>query len=149
LVVKSANRSYRVVTLGEADVAELWRLRWADESLAVSRIVEIGADTRSLRGAVRRMRPIPSDALVAADLDAAFHASVVALAGMPRLTARFADLSDLIRLVHVTLNTPSPVLVRGENLHSGHARLVDVLDESIASGDPAGALSAWREHLTP
>jgi DNA-binding GntR family transcriptional regulator len=99
LVEKTANRSYRLATFDAEDVPELALLRAADETLAVQRIVQQRSSLDTIEAQLARVRAAGDDIAEQAAADAGFHAAVVDLAGLPRLSARYADLTDQIRLV--------------------------------------------------
>ncbi|MCS5736034.1 GntR family transcriptional regulator [Herbiconiux daphne] len=145
LVEKSANRSYRISDLAAADIPELATLRLADEIVAVRTIVQHKVALDPLDAALERLGSPGTTALEIAAADAAFHAAVVALAGMPRLNARYADLTDQIRLVllagDLEQTGSSSVLVER------HTALRDALRTAIDSGDPLPAIRAWEAHL--
>ncbi|WP_326835292.1 GntR family transcriptional regulator [Amycolatopsis rhabdoformis] len=145
LVVKTANQSYRVRAVGADDVAELAALRIADEGLAVRIIVREKKPIDSLLGLIDEIRAAPAGSVEAADADAAFHSRVVALAGLPRLNARYADLTDQIRLMLVSRD-PSPV-VDQHALGRHHVVLYETLERAIESGEPDDALQAWEDHV--
>ncbi|WIX83511.1 GntR family transcriptional regulator [Amycolatopsis carbonis] len=144
LVAKSANQSYRVTEVGEGDAAELAALRIADEGLAVRIMVRDRLPIDSLLGLIDEIRAAPSGTVEAAD--AAFHSKAVALAGLPRLTARYADLADQIRLMLVSRD-PSPAMDR-DTLWRHHVVLYETLERAIKSGAPDEALRAREDHVT-
>ncbi|MGW4489791.1 GntR family transcriptional regulator [Amycolatopsis sp. NPDC004368] len=145
LVVKSANQSYRVVEVDAGDAAELAALRLADEGLAVRVIVRDKVSIESLPPLIENIRTAPAGHLEAADADAAFHSQVVALAGLPRLRARYADLTDQIRLM-LTSRDGSPAIDR-DTLWRHHVILYETLEQAIRSGEPGEALRVWEDHL--
>lgn len=145
-MVKSANQSYRVVEVDVGDAAELAALRVADEGLAVRLIVRAKKPIDSLLGLIEKIHAAPPGTGEAADADAGFHSQVVALAGLPRLSARYADLTDQIRLMLVSSDTP--VTTDREALWHHHVVLYETLKRAVESGEPDEALRVWEEHVT-
>ena len=145
LVEKSANRSYRISDLAAADIPELATLRLADEIVAVRTIVQKKIALDPLDAALERLRTPGTTALEIAAADAGFHAAVVALAGMPRLDARYADLTDQIRLV--LLSGDLEQTVTGSVLVERHVVLRDALAAAIESGNPHEVIALWESHL--
>jgi DNA-binding GntR family transcriptional regulator len=145
LVAKSANQSYRVVEVDAGDAVELAALRVADEGLAVNIIVRDKKPIDSLLTLIEDIRAAAPGTAKAADADATFHSRVVALAGLPRLNARYADLTDQIRLMLVSRDTP-PTMDR-DTLWRHHVVLYETLERAIKSGEPDEALRAWEEHV--
>jgi DNA-binding GntR family transcriptional regulator len=145
LVEKTANRSYRISDIAAADVPELAALRLSDEIVSVRMIVQRAPSLDPLDAAVERLRHPGTTPLDIAAADAAFHAAVVDLAGLPRLSARFADLTDQIRLVLLSggLERTSDDRILAER----HVVLVDALREAIASGDAEPAIRLWESHV--
>jgi DNA-binding GntR family transcriptional regulator len=146
LVAKVANRSYRVVDVNDQDLAELMELRFADEGLAVRMVVSHKPSLDALRSTLIPMQNLPEgDRVAAAEADLAFHTALVALSALPRLSARFAQLSDQIRLVHASVGRPRSL--SGEDMWTAHAALVDTLQDAVDSGDATPALTVWEQHI--
>ncbi|GAA1396460.1 GntR family transcriptional regulator [Pseudonocardia kongjuensis] len=145
LVEKSNNHSYRVAGIDEGDAAELAALRMADEGLAVRIIVRDRLDVSHLEPLIDALADPESGSRPAAEADAAFHTAVVATVRMPRLDARYADLTDQIRLMLLS-NDVSPVL-DSATVHRHHVELYEGLRAAIASGDPSEVLARWQWHV--
>lgn len=144
LVEKTTNRSYRISGLAVADVPELAALRAADEVLAVRMIVKNSSPLDTLDDAIERLRQAGDDVELAA-ADAAFHAAVVDLAGMPRLSSRFGDLTDQIRLVLIAGGFQHD-FADGQ-LAQNHVTLRDALSDAIATGQVDEVVRLWEEHV--
>lgn len=146
LVVKSTNRSYRVASVGAMDAAELAALRSADEGLALRTIVRNRTSIEPLLPFLDAIRDAPAGTpqVVVADTD--FHAALVALAGFPRLQARYANLTDHIRLVLVA--TGGQRRLDAETAWAVHLELYDALNDAIANGDASVVLPLWEEHVS-
>lgn len=146
LVEKFANRSYRISLLAPEDIPELAGLRIADEVLAVRTIVHHRYPIDALDSYIEALQAATtSDSRAAAAADAAFHRAVVDLARMPRLSSRYADLTDQIRLV--LLASDIEYWGRGEALVENHSMLVDALRDAIKSGDPRLVVKMWEVHV--
>lgn len=145
LVEKSANRSYRISDLAAADVPELATLRLADETVAIRTIVQQRLPIDSLEAALERLRAPVASSLEMAAADAAFHTAVVELAGMPRLTARYADLTDQIRLV--LLGGDLAETTTSDIMAERHRVLLDELAHAIEHGDALPVVRAWEHHV--
>ena len=145
LVEKSANRSYRISVLAADDVPELATLRVADEVIAVRTIVQQRIPVDSLDAAIARLRAAKGDVVATAAADAGFHAAVVALAGLPRLAARYAGLTDQIRLVLLAGDVEG--WGTGTDLIENHQILLDALRAAVASGDAASVVELWEGHI--
>jgi len=145
LVEKFANRSYRIATIDKSDVPELARLRASDEILAIERIVEQRSPLDTVQTQLDRVRAVGEDIAEQAAADAAFHAAVVDLAGLPRLSARYADLTDQIRLVLLVHG-----LEHGSDVESSvreHTRLLMLLRAAVDSGECDELRAEWQAHV--
>lgn len=145
LVEKAANRSYRISVLAAEEVPELAALRCADEVVAVRTIVRNGTSVTSLESALDAIRRADGDPDAGATADAAFHAAVVKLAALPRLTARYRELNDQIRLVLLSGDVAS--WGSGGVLIETHTQLYDALRAAVTSGDAGDAVRAWESHI--
>lgn len=145
LVEKSANRSYRISVLAADEVPELARLRCADEVMAVRTIVQGRIPVDALDGHLEAIRQAEGDPEAGADADAAFHAAVVRLAGLPRLTTRYAGLTDQIRLVLLTGDVSS--WGSGGVLVETHTALAVALRDAVRTGDARDVVRAWEAHI--
>lgn len=148
LVQKTANRSYRVSEPAPTEVPELALLRVGDEVTAVRHIVRTRLPLSRVDSALERLqqaaRGDDPDAL--ADADAGFHATVVDLAGLPRLSARYADLTDQIRLVLLTGGLQREW--KGDFLYDNHVELRDALSRAVETGDASDVAALWESHIS-
>ncbi len=145
LVEKVANRSYRVAAFDTADVPELALLRASDEVLAIKRIVERRSSLDSVQAELDHVRMVGDDVVEQAAADAAFHTAVVDLAGLPRLSARYAELTDQIRLVLLTHG-----LQHGFDAEAsvrGHTPLLTLLRSAIETGETVALVAEWEAHV--
>jgi DNA-binding GntR family transcriptional regulator len=145
LVEKSANRSYRLATFDAGEVPELALLRASDELLAITRIVEQRSPLDTVQRQLDRVLALSDDVAEQAAADAAFHLAVVELAGLPRLAARYADLTDQIRLVllaHGLEHGPDP-----ESIAREHVKLLGLLRAAIESGTTDELTREWEAHV--
>jgi len=145
LVEKSANRSYRISILAAQDIPELAALRAADEGIAVRTIVQNKIPIDLLEDSLNRLRRAEGDVVATAAADASFHADVVALARLPRLSARYEGLTDQIRLALLTGDVEG--WGSGDQLIENHVILVDALRAAIASGDAGPVVRLWESHV--
>ncbi|MBF4550721.1 MULTISPECIES: GntR family transcriptional regulator [unclassified Pseudoclavibacter] len=144
LVEKATHRAYRVLSIDRSDLPELAALRVADELLAVRLIVQNRTPVDSLRVHIDEMRTAESsEEFVAADTD--FHAGVVALAGLPRLSSRYGALRDQIRLALSV--TPHPSGLGTPEFLRSHEELYDLLEAALAHGQTRELLRAWELHV--
>lgn len=147
LVRKTHNRSYEVSPLVDSDISELAALRLADETLAVRLVVQNQASLEPLTAVVEEMRAAHArgNANAVSEADGKFHSVLVDLAGLPRLSARYATLNDQIQFVlRVTGASVGQV---GEGQVERHARLARLVAEAQARNDASFAVSAWEEHI--
>jgi DNA-binding GntR family transcriptional regulator len=145
LVEKSANRSYRLATFGAKDVPELALLRASDEVLAVTRIVEQRIPLGPVEAQLERIRSSGDDIAEQASADAAFHAAVVDLASLPRLSARYGDIIDQIRLVllaHGQQHGPD-----AESSIREHTTLLSALRTACSTGETTDLIVEWEAHV--
>ena len=145
LVEKTANRSYRITLLAADDVPELAALRAADEVLAVRCIVRDRRSLATLDPVIQRLRRAGRDPVELAAADAAFHAEIVTLAGLPRLSARFAGLTDQIRLVLIAGGLEQERVA--EQMVDNHALLRDLLQTAIDRRSTDEIIPIWEDHV--
>ena len=145
LVEKSANRSYRISRLAADDVPELAALRAADEVIAIRMIIKNRTPVDGLDAAIDRLRKAEGDAVATAAADAAFHAAVVALAGLPRLSARYSGLIDQIRLVLLAGDVGG--WGKADSMTENHLLLLDALREGVRTGDARPVVRLWEDHV--
>lgn len=144
LVEKATNRSYRISVLASEDLPELAALRTSDERLAITTIVANRFPVDSLFDRIDRLRAADTR-LQLAEADIAFHTEVVALARLPRLVARYAELTDQIRLALLSVE-PDAAWSRNEAIES-HVLLYEALDRSVKSGQLDGLVEMWDFHV--
>jgi len=145
LVEKTANRSYRITLLAAEDIPELGLLRLADEVLAVGTIVHNRYPVDGLQDAVAELHHAGTNRDLAAAADARFHRAVVELARLPRLTARYREITDQIRLA--LLASPIEIWGRDDAIVENHTMLVDALEEATRSGDARRVAKMWEVHV--
>lgn len=147
LVEKTNNRSYRIPVFAPEDVHELAALRAADEILALRLIVTKRLPLDTLTAAVEAIAAAGDDPVQALAADAAFHAEVVRLAGLPRLVERYEGLTDQIRLVlranevETWDRTPSVV--------EAHVRLLAAVRGAVDGGteEMLRLICLWEDHV--
>ncbi|MET0456521.1 MAG: GntR family transcriptional regulator [Mycobacterium sp.] len=145
LVEKANNRSYRIPLFAPEDINELAALRAADEVLAIRTIVSRRLSLDTLAAPLEAMAAAGDDPALGLAADAAFHAEVVRLAGLPRLIERYAGLTDQIRLVlranevETWIRTPSIV--------EPHARLLEAMRAALDGGDITELIRKWEDHV--
>jgi DNA-binding GntR family transcriptional regulator len=145
LVEKTNNRSYRIPLFAPEDIEELAALRAADEILAVRTIVTKKLPLDTLAAAIEAIAAAGDDPAQGLAADAAFHAEVVRLAGLPRLTERYEGLIDQIRLVLranelETWNRYQPIV-------EPHLRLFDALRATVEGGNMIDLVHLWEDHV--
>lgn len=145
LVTVQPRRGSFVRELSPADVDEVYSLRIALESLAVHRLVELGAPdpTAELRA--------PLDALDAAhragdrsavgEADMALHHALVAASGHRRLLESWDRLGDQTMFLMSVLSSVDPII---QGPDGDHAAIVALIE----SGDARAATAALERHLT-
>jgi DNA-binding GntR family transcriptional regulator len=121
-------------------------LRVTDEILAVRMIVKNRLPLDTLSAAIDVIAAAEDDQATALAADAAFHAEVVRLAGLPRLVERYEGLIDQIRLVlranEVETWDKTPSIVEP------HARLLDALRLVVdGDGDMMALIRLWEDHV--
>ena len=145
LVQKATNRSYRVADISVDDLDELALLRLADEGLAVRIIVQRKIPLTPLRPYLDALQKPDAEYIEPTEMDTAFHTAVVALAGLPRLSARYAGLTDQIRLMLMTSDRGGAM--SQPTLWENHATLYEALERAVETGDPEPALREWERHV--
>ncbi len=150
LVVSERNRGTRIRELSRADVTDLYRAREAIETSATAIASgRDGLDLTPLHEAIDELRTVcdrdgiesPSQAVIAADID--FHRTLVALAGVPRLSRAYEPLAAESQMV---LNW-HPVY-SGSDYVDDHQRLIDAFaDGGDAAVRTVGEHLRWSEEL--
>jgi len=145
LVEKTNNRSYRIPTFVPEDINELAALRAADEVLAIRTVATKRLPLDTLVTAVDAIAAATDDPAEGLAADAAFHAEVVRLAGLPRLAERYAGLTDQIRLV--LRANESETWVSNPSIVTTHTELVDALRTAMDDGDTTPLIRLWENHV--
>jgi DNA-binding GntR family transcriptional regulator len=142
LLVRERNRSAHIPVLTSEEVLDLFSVRIPLECLVVRQVLERRAPLTLARAAMAVMEALPDDArwseVVAAD--GAFHRSLVASVGSPRLERLYGALSGEIRLCVAQLRPrwASPSAIGRE-----HHEVLDVLE----TGDIQAAEARMTAHL--
>lgn len=143
LVRISPNRGAVVTPLTAQDIADVYDLRLALESLALRRAAERAADLRA-ETAIRAEsaeRAMAGDDLPALfHLDRDFHADLAAASGNPHLVAALdGQWSQIMRVMHAYLRRGAyPMAV-----WTDHRAIAD----AVAAGDADGAVANLTRHL--
>jgi DNA-binding GntR family transcriptional regulator len=149
LVESQRHRGARVITLGYADIEEIYSMRLAIERLAMERCAQrIDARTLARMDAViEQMRSIPSDPVPSdgidnehVRLDLEFHDLVYEAADHTRLLRTWGMLRSQ---VSIFLNARTDRSDFRSKLHVEHQEMRDVL----AAGDPQAAVLAIEKHI--
>lgn len=137
------NRGAVVPTPTAADVLEVYALRASLGSLALHKLMLTGAEipvaglekelVRFERAATR------GRAERAAEADLAYQSTVVAGAGLPRVTRQFEQLTWQVRIVIATMD------IRFDDKLPAMLEEVHALHAAIVGRDGAGAERLWRE----
>lgn len=143
LLRRDPRRGIFVPKIDDADIADLFFVRATIEAAAMR--VALQGDpaplAERLRATVRAMAEATASADwdLVADLDIAFHASVVAASGSPRLARAYAGIVDETRLyLNLTAHYPGR-----ESLAQEHHELASMLD----ARDTDAVLRELDEHL--
>jgi DNA-binding GntR family transcriptional regulator len=143
LVEHQVHRGTFVREIASADVLDVYRAREAIERAAVEILLERGdrVDLEPLRAALARIEDAAAGGAGTwrdmADVDIAFHETLVALAGSPRLERMYSTLAAESRM-HLYEYPPYPAL---RNV-SDHEQIL----RAIEAGSPE-AVELLREHL--
>jgi DNA-binding GntR family transcriptional regulator len=144
LLVTKPHHGTFVVELSETDVAEIYSLREALETLAVELLVDRAteADLDVLRDIGRRMRKAVEDRdqREIVDLDMEFHETLCKLSGHSRLHQTWSRMAGQL----LTFFAKADPLYDDDEFVDRHLAMID----SIASGDRAEAMAAIREHIS-
>lgn len=144
MVAYFPHRGYFVRTLTLDDVEELFQLRTALEGLAVSLLISrcTDDDIANLTHIVEQMESPQSqtDAVLATDLDAAFHQEICKLSGNRRLLDVWRSMRRQIRIAVLATNTSFEVY---DGFAEGHRAVL----EAIKQRDVAGSQVAIARHL--
>jgi DNA-binding GntR family transcriptional regulator len=142
LLTRDNHRSARVVTLGPADVRDIYRTRAHLESEALRRLARTRAEVPAARAANAEIAGlVDGSALEVVGPDMRFHAALVDALGSPRTSRMYRSL--------VTEATMCMAQVQGRHLLetklivAEHQQLLDL----VAAGDEAGAVALLEQHL--
>ncbi|WP_372662676.1 GntR family transcriptional regulator [Amycolatopsis kentuckyensis] len=134
------HRGTTVTALSDGDVAELDSLRAALEQLAVSLVVDRGADLGAVDAVVARMdRATGEHEMVRCDLD--FHDAVYAAAGHRRLREAWEAIRSQVHLFLLTR-----IGVESEGYLAGIPAEHRQLAEALRAGDRDAALALFAVH---
>jgi DNA-binding GntR family transcriptional regulator len=143
LVQHSMHRGAVVAEPTAADVVDVYRARVAIEAAAAATVpAVVPAQLGPLQEAVRDMEAAfdRGDWQTTAEADLAFHRSLVALAGSPRLDGFYAHLQGELRLLLLLADRDMPD--RGKVAE--HRNMLDL----VADGDVEGLRCALSDHVT-
>ena len=145
LVERPPYKGARVRAIGEGEAVEILEARGALEGVAARHAAQHATpdDVAALRAILARMRErhAAGDLLGISELDAALHARVVAVAGLPRVAKLIDDL-DAQDVRHQFRAVLAPG--RAAQSLQEHGAIVD----AIALGDADAAEAAMRAHLS-
>ncbi|MDR1386799.1 MAG: GntR family transcriptional regulator [Propionibacteriaceae bacterium] len=137
------HKTARVVSLGPADVRDIYNARLCLESEVLRRLARSQGDWSECRQANAEIRALWAEGVWDITLpDLRFHTSLVAASNSSRLTSIYASLACEVRLCLSQLQGAqrlSPEIIVAE-----HAKLLDLVE----SGDGEGAARLLDEHLS-
>ncbi|ROP74039.1 GntR family transcriptional regulator [Curtobacterium sp. PhB115] len=144
LLTKQRNRPYRVREFTTSDLGELQLLRWGYESAAVRHIVRHRLPVPDVAQHLDAMTTAhrADDARASGLADLAFHHALVGSAGLPELQRRHRSVMEQLSVSM----SDFPRFVLPTQRHR-HQEIIEVLEDSIAQGDPAGILRLLEVHL--
>jgi DNA-binding GntR family transcriptional regulator len=138
------NKGFRVVSLSDRDLAEIFEMRMMLEVPATARVAEVGLGGRlpKLEELVERIEQTAADGDLTGNLEAdrAFHLGLLEATGNARLVATVARLRDQTRLHNLQTLAVTGDLVASAAEHRP-------LLAAIVDGDRAGAEALIRAHL--
>lgn len=144
LVVSINRRGSFVAQLTVDDVAELYAVRSALESLATAQAIERAtpADTATLQDRLTELdrAALDGDARAIAEADMRFHRTIVELAGNNRLIDAWSRLADQTVLLMRELSHINPEI---QGPAGDHHNIV----AAFAAGDPIAGAEAIQNHL--
>lgn len=140
LLTRQPHRGVIVKALSAADVEDLFRARHVLEAGAAAAATPAGVAALRAAFAAYTSALQNDDPRTITDAHIAFHASLIGLAGSPRLSALGRSLLGDLRLAFATIERQQP-----DPLHelASHRRLL----ETIEVGDVTAALNEIRDHL--
>ena len=146
LVIKEPNRGATVARLSREDLDEVYSLRVAIETFAISEAIRKGeasqfAEMQAIVDAMSAAVGHGISAQEAARLDIQFHDILYQAAKHKRLYETWSTLKPQIHIFLLSRNVANPDF--RELIIAGHQEILD----AIRNGDEARALSLIREHL--
>ena len=144
LLVSSPHRGTFIAELTERDVAEIYSLREALETLAVELLLDriVESQLSQLRELVRRMKDALDrhDFPSVVELDMEFHETLCKFSGHGRLHETWRRLGGQLRIFFANADS----LYEDWQIIERHNEVI----EAIATGDKAKAVSTLREHIS-
>lgn len=146
LVVKSANKPYRVTSIDREDLGELAVLRIALETTAARLVIARRADLSAVRAALADMQAAwqRGDIAEINDLDLRFHRCIVAAAGVGRLLVKHDELVDQLVLAWLNLERTAP---READSMAVHTSIVETFEAGMAAGDSTAIQQLLIDHI--
>ncbi|WP_222706757.1 GntR family transcriptional regulator [Lacisediminihabitans profunda] len=147
IIEQTPRRGYRVVSLSQNDVDEIYGLRYVLEKFALDQLIPKlpDADFHDLEETVTRMWDAArnDDAVGVFIANRDFHLTLVAMAGHRRLQQAYSTLMDQMQL-YMSRNLSIEAQTHGGLLEGckRHERLL----ESLRSGDAAAIAEAFTAH---
>lgn len=131
-----------VRSLSAADIAEIYSLRTALESLALRIAVDLGADTATMRANLDALDAAhrADDQRSIGEADMALHRSFIEASGHRRLREAWEALADQTLLMMSTLPAVAPNI---QGPMGAHSAIVD----AVAAGDADAAVAELTHHL--
>ena len=142
LLVRKPHRGVFVVTLGPAQIADIYRVRRLLECTALSQAPTDPPQAGPMRAAVDTAQAAVADGewVAVGTANMQFHEQIVALAGSPRLDAWMRQLTAELRLAFVAVTDQ-------QALHSPFVKLNDEITTVYESGDAHRAADRLRDYL--
>jgi DNA-binding GntR family transcriptional regulator len=144
-LVTAGNRGMlRVNTISPEEVRELFRVRAALESLAVTEIirsVEVSRAVRALRDALSRLEGVDGDFAAKLEADLSFHLLLCTLSGNSMLVEAWRYLEGRIRVTIMNYESDEKPRMMARDRH------LPVV-EAIERGNVSAAVRVVEEHMT-
>ncbi len=143
-LVTAGNRGMlRVNTISPKEVRELFRVRAALESLAVTEIirsVEVSRAVRALRDALSRLEGVDGDFAAKLEADLSFHLLLCTLSGNSMLVEAWRYLEGRIRVTIMNYESDQkPTMMSRDR----HLPIVDAIER----GDLSAAVQVVEQHM--
>jgi DNA-binding GntR family transcriptional regulator len=143
-LVTAGNRGMlRVNTISPKEVRELFRVRAALESLAVTEIirsVEVSGAVRALRDALSRLEGVDGDFAAKLEADLSFHLLLCTLSGNSMLVEAWRYLEGRIRVTIMNYESDQkPTMMSRDR----HLPIVDAIER----GDLSAAVQVVEQHM--